>query len=101
MFLKGAARPLPPHVKEALAAIARALGQKTLTPDVLDQVAEQFANSLDGHKLRIEHRPRPPKGTTPRPKALYILSIIGPRVDGKWSFSCGEFADLLRGDSDN
>jgi hypothetical protein len=86
---------LPPHVMTVLVAAANALGNKALTPESLQEIAGQFADSVGDHKARIEHQPRPPKGTKPRLKAVYTLSILGPRIDGRWGFSPGQLTELL------
>jgi hypothetical protein len=88
---------LPADLKKVLAAIARALGEQPITPERLELIVNQLATTaLPGHRISIEHQPRPPKGARPRPKAIYFLSIFGRRIDGKWSFSPGQFHDLLR-----
>ena len=87
---------LPDHVKVVLAAIANTLGNGLLAPERLSLVAEEFRDCLDGHKVWPEHRPRSAKGPKPRLKAVYTIVVTGPKIDGRWHFSPGQFDDLLR-----
>jgi hypothetical protein len=66
------------------------------TPDLLQEIAPQYRDAVSEHQVIIEHKPRPPKGTKPRPKAVYVISIRGKRVNGGWAFSPGQLADLLK-----
>src|SRR5438477_2122024 len=84
-----------PELGLVLKAMARALCGRLPNPDLLGKIAPQYRDVVPGHQVTIEHKPRPPKGTRPRLKAVYTISIIGDRVVGKWGFTPGQLAKLL------
>jgi hypothetical protein len=90
------AKDLPPYVHSALAGIARALWERALSAEAVRSVAPQYRDCFEGHVVTVEHIPKTPKGTRPRQKATYKLYIIGPRIDGLWSFTPGQLQALLR-----
>lgn len=87
---------LTPEVRLVLTAIAYALCGRLPNPDLLNKIAARYCGAVPGHQSKIERRPRPPKGTKPRLKAIYTLSINGSRVDGRWNFTPGQLANILR-----
>ncbi len=82
-----------PELGLALGAIASALRGRTPDPDLLGQIAPQCRCVVPEHVMTIEYER--PKGRRPRLKAVYTISITGRRVDGRWHFTPGQFADLL------
>jgi len=84
-----------PDVRAVLASLAVALLGRLPTPALLEQLAETYIDAVPQHRAKFEHVGRPPKGTKPRPRARYTLSIVGPRIDGRWTFSPGQLAKLL------
>ena len=44
----------------------------------------------------VEYKPRPPKGTKPRLRAIYVIWIKGSSVNAGWQFSHGELAEALK-----
>jgi hypothetical protein len=87
---------LTPHVRAVLTVVAKAIDPGRLTPEKIQSIVGDVAIALDGHRVKIEHRPRTPPGAKPRMKGGYVLTIAGPRFDGVWTFHSGEFEDLLR-----
>lgn len=90
------AADLPDYVNGVVAVIARALNGKHVDPENLAAITGQIQDCLNGHKVSTEHKPRPPKGSRPRLKAVYTVIIKGPVVDGRWNFTPGQFEALLR-----
>jgi hypothetical protein len=90
------AQDLPPHVLLVLQAIADALGNQALTPEIIAAAAPQFEACIPGHIVQIEHVPRPDKGTRPRLKAVYTVAIRGAQFDGRWHFNPTQLNELLK-----
>ena len=90
------AQDLPDYVNGILAAIARALNGKCVSPESLAAIAGQIRGCVEGHKTWTEHQPRRPKGSRPRLKAVYTIAVTGPVIDGRWHFTPGQFDELLQ-----
>ena len=90
---------LSPDVGIVIDSVARALEDRRLSPGLISDTAPQWQNALPDHVITIEYTPRPAKGSKPRPKASYTISIVGERVNGRWRLWAGEFESLIEGRS--
>ena len=79
-----------------LGAIGRGLAGRFPTPDLLEVIASEYQQSVPGHRVVVEYKPRPPKGTVPRPIAVYVIWIGGRSVNAGWQFSHAELAEVLK-----
>jgi len=86
---------LTPELQLILSTIARALAGRAVTPELLADVAHEYRDAIPRHQIVVEHQPRPPKGSKPRPRASYTVRVRGPRIDGQWRFWPGLFSTLL------
>jgi hypothetical protein len=58
-----------PEVRLVLTALSGALCGRLLNPVLLNDIAPQYRDAVPAHWVRIEYKPKPPKGTKPRLKA--------------------------------
>jgi hypothetical protein len=86
---------LPSDLKAVLLTISDALGGRKPNADLVRTIAHQCHPDIPGHKFSIEYTPRPPKGSQPRSRALYVISIRGHRTDGRWQFWPSQLVGLL------
>ncbi len=87
---------VPEDVQLVLAAFGRALNGRGPTPELAVELAASYAAVVPKHVVTLTHRPRTPKGTRPALRAVYILTIQGPRIDGRWAFSTPQITALTR-----
>ncbi len=86
---------LSPEVDIVIDSVARALEDQRLSPRLISDTAPQWQNALPDHVITIEHTPRPARGSKPRSKASYTITIVGERVNGRWRLWAGEFETLI------
>lgn len=80
------ARDIGPELIVVLQTIADALHGRAPNADLVRTIAPQCRPHIPWHQVAIQYTPRPPKGSRPRRKAFYTISICGPGVDGRWVF---------------
>jgi hypothetical protein len=86
---------LSPEISIVFLTIAEALGERTPNPDLLRAVVPECRPVIPGHNVTIKYAHRSPKGTRPRRRSSFTISIQGIRVDGIWYFTIGQLVALL------
>ena len=82
----------PADLRQVFAAIGRAMNGKRLTPETLTLIPDGHGGVVAQHLVAVSHIP----GTSRRRRGHYIITITGPRVDGRWRFRSGEVETLSR-----
>lgn len=83
----------PDHVKKMFAAILIAMDGKRLTPETLTRLPTAFGSILPNHQVTIEHVSGKKLG---RRKGIYVITVEGHPLGGKWQFMSGELEGLCR-----
>ena len=87
-------KEISPDMELVVSAISTTLDGRQPAPEFISNAAPHWRDILPGHRITIEHIPRPPKGSKPRPRAYYLISIVGDRVNGRCSLSPSELMTL-------
>jgi hypothetical protein len=79
---------LAPEAELVLAVIEKELHGRTPIPALLDELAPYYRDVIPGHVAEMHSQPKPSGGRRKR-KVWWLLTITGPRVDGRWRFHNG------------
>ncbi len=77
----------PDHVVSVFAAVAAVMRSNRLYPEDLARLPSGMGSIVPGHSVLVEHVPGRTLGSR---KGRYQITINGPRLNGRWTFSSGE-----------
>jgi hypothetical protein len=83
----------PTDLQSVFAAIGQAMGERRLSPEMLDTIPTTHGSILADHQVTVSHVSGKDAG---HKRGHYIVTIIGSRIDGRWSFRSGELEMLSR-----
>jgi hypothetical protein len=83
----------PNHVKKMFAAIGNAMDGKRLTPETLERLPTAFGSILPDHQVTVRHVSGKEHG---RRKGIYVITVDGHPLGGRWQFTSGELEGLSR-----
>jgi hypothetical protein len=83
----------PAYLQSVFAAVGRAMGERKLTPAILNAVPEGRSAIVAGHQVSIVHAPSPRGG--PR-TGYYVITITGGQINVCWRLRTVELETLSR-----